>query len=135
EVLVGRDGDQTDKGIIDWAELETRIGSESLVKEIISSFFIDNTTRLELLIEAVKAKNLREIEMLSHALKGSAGTIAAKSLSQAACQLNLAAKANNKNHFESLLDDIQVEFDRLKTLLEQPDWIQIVKAKTESKKA
>jgi PAS domain S-box-containing protein len=135
EVLVGRDGDQTDKGIIDWAELETRIGSESLVKEIISSFFIDNTTRLELLIEAVKAKNLREIEMLSHALKGSAGTIAAKSLSQAACQLNLAAKANNKNHFESLLDDIQVEFDRLKTLLEQPGWIQIVKAKTESKKA
>jgi HPt (histidine-containing phosphotransfer) domain-containing protein len=88
-----------------------------------------------LLIEAVEAKNPGEIEMLSHALKGSAATIAAKSLSQAACQLNHAVKANNINHFESLLDDVQIEFDRLKTLLDQPDWIQIVKAKTEDKKA
>jgi CheY-like chemotaxis protein/HPt (histidine-containing phosphotransfer) domain-containing protein len=135
EIAVDRDRDQTDKDIIDWPELETRIESESLIKEIISSFFVDNTTRLELLIEAVKAKNLKEIKMLSHALKGSAGTIAAKPLSLAAGRLNLAAKANNMNCFESLLAEVQVEFDRLKSLLDQPDWIQIVKAKTESKKA
>jgi PAS domain S-box-containing protein len=135
EILVDRHRDQTDKDIIDWPELEIRIESESLIKEIISSFFIDNTTRLELLIEAVKAENLEDIKMLSHALKGSAGTIAAKPLSQAACQLNLAAKANNINHFESLLAEVQVEFDRLKTLLDHPDWIQIIKAETESKKA
>ena len=106
-----------------------------MIKEIISSFFVDNITRLELLIEAVKTENLEEIKMLSHALKGSAGTIAAKPLSQAAGQLNLAAKANNINHFESLLAEVQVEFDRLKTFLDRPDWIQIVKAETESKKA
>lgn len=135
EILVDRHRDQTDKDIIDWPELEIRIESESLIKEILSSFFVDNTTRLELLIEAVKAKNLEEIEMFSHALKGSAGTVAAKPLSQAACKLNLAAKANNMNHFESLLADIQAEFNRLKTLLDQPDWIQIVKSKTESEKA
>ncbi|MBC8469360.1 MAG: response regulator [Planctomycetes bacterium] len=135
EILVDRHRDQPDKDIIDWPELESRIESELLIKEIISSFSVGNTTRLELLIEAVKAKNLKDIEMLTHALKGSAATIAAKPLSQAACQLNLAAKANKMNHFESLLTDIQVEFDRLKTLLEQPDWIQIVKAETESKKA
>jgi len=135
EILVDRHRDQTDKDIIDWPELEIRIESESLIKEIISSFFIDNTTRLELLIEAVKAENLEEIKMLSHALKGSAGTIAAKPLSQAACQLNLAVKANNINNFESLLAEVQVEFDRLKTLLDRPDWIQIIKAETESKKA
>ncbi|MCP4607089.1 MAG: response regulator [Planctomycetes bacterium] len=135
EISVDRYQDQTDSDIIDWPELETRIESESLIKEIVSSFFTDNTTRLELLVEAVKSENLEEIKMLSHALKGSAGTIAAKPLSQAAGQLNLAAKANNINHFESLLAEVQVEFDRLKTLLDQPDWIQIVKAETESKKA
>ncbi|MHC4104262.1 MAG: PAS domain-containing hybrid sensor histidine kinase/response regulator [Planctomycetota bacterium] len=135
EIVVDRHRDKIDKGIIDWPELETRIESESLIKEIISSFFVDNTTRLELLIEAVKAKNLKEIKMLSHALKGSAGTIAAKPLSLAAGRLNLAAKANNMNRFESLLAEVQVELDRLKSLLDQPDWIQIVKAKTESKKA
>ncbi|MHC4535371.1 MAG: PAS domain-containing hybrid sensor histidine kinase/response regulator [Planctomycetota bacterium] len=135
EILVDRNRDQADKDIIDWPELESRIESESLIKEIISSFFIDNTTRLELLVEAVKTENLEEVKMLSHALKGSAGTIAAKPLSQAACQLNLAAKANNINHFKSLLAEVQVEFGRLKTLLDHFDWIQIVKAETESKKA
>jgi CheY-like chemotaxis protein/nitrogen-specific signal transduction histidine kinase len=135
EILVDRNRDQADKDIIDWPELESRIESESLIKEIISSFFIDNTTRLELLVEAVKTENLEEVKMLSHALKGSAGTIAAKPLSQAACQLNLAAKANNMKSFESLLAEVQVEFDRLKTLVDQPDWIQIVKAETEGKKA
>jgi len=118
--------------VIDWPELEDRIGDEQLIKEIISGFLADNTKRVELLTEAVKAANLEDIKMLSHALKGSAATVAAKPLSQAACQLNLAAKANNLETPESLLADIQAEFDKLKTLLAQPDWIQIVKEKTKS---
>ena len=46
EIPVDKHRDQIDKDIIDWPELETRIESESLIKEIISSFFVDNTTRL-----------------------------------------------------------------------------------------
>jgi HPt (histidine-containing phosphotransfer) domain-containing protein len=60
-------------------------------------------------------------------MKGSAATIAAKPLSQAAYQLELAAKANNLNNADSLLDDIRNEFDSLKTLLAQSNWIQSVK--------
>jgi PAS domain S-box-containing protein len=125
-------GDKIDMDVIDWPELETRIGDESLIKEIMSSFCADNTTRIELLTEAVIANNLEEIEVLSHALKGSAGTVAAKALSQTANQLNLAAKANNKSNFETLLADIQAEFDRLKALVEMSDWIQVVKAEAEN---
>ena len=123
---------EIDKDVIDWPELEDRIGDEPLIKEIVSSFLADNTKRLELLTEAVKAANLEDIKTLSHALKGSAATIAAKPLSQAASQLNLAAKANNLETSESLLADVQAEFDKLKTLLAEADWIQIVKEKTKS---
>ena len=121
---------QTVQEVIDWPELENRIVDEGLIKEIVLSFLVDNTKRLELLTEAVQAANLEDIKTFSHALKGSAATIAAKPLSQAASQLNLAAKANNLETSESLLADIQTEFDKLKTLLTQPDWIQIVKEKT-----
>jgi hypothetical protein len=114
--------------IIDWSELETRIGSESLIKEVVSNFFNDNAKRLELLKGAVEQKNLIEIETLSHALKGSAGTVAAKPLSEAACQLNLAAETNDISNIESLLADVQSEFQRLRTLLDQPDWIRIIKS-------
>lgn len=119
-----------DKNIIDWSELEIRIGSDSLIREIISSFFVDNTARLEMLKEAVKKNNLKEIETLSHALKGSAGTVAAKSLTKAAFQLNLAAKTNDMSQFETLFDGVQAEFDRLKIFLDQSDLIQVVKSKT-----
>jgi len=132
QVPMDERGNQTVQDIIDWPELEDRIGDEPLIKEIVSSFLADNTKRLELLDKAVKAANLEDIKTLSHALKGSAATVAAKPLSQAAYQLNLAAKANNLETSESLLADVQAEFDRLKTLLAQPDWIQIVKEKTKS---
>ena len=127
--------DQTDKDVIDWPELENRIGDESLIKEIVSRFLADNTKRLEMLTEAVKAANLKDIKMLSHTLKGSVSTIAAIPLSKAVYQLELAAEQKNLETTESLLADIQAEFDRLKTLLVQPDWIQIVKTKTGSEKA
>ena len=122
--------DPIDKDIIDWLELVTHIESEELIKEIMSSFFADNNARLKLLEGAVKAQNLEEIETLSHALKGSASTVSAKPLSQAACQLNIAVKAKDTmSGFEALFADIKAEFDRLKTLLDQPDWIQGIKSK------
>ena len=135
KVLMDEHNDQTDKDVIDWPELENRIGDESLIKEIVSRFLADNTKRLEMLTEAVKAANLKDIKMLSHTLKGSVSTIAAIPLSKAVYQLELAAEQKNLETTESLLADIQAEFDRLKTLLAQPDWIQIVKAKTGSEKA
>ncbi|MBN1806861.1 MAG: response regulator [Sedimentisphaerales bacterium] len=128
-----RDGkdNRDDNDIIDWSELESRIESEELIKEIMASFFTDNAARLEMLAGAVKAENLEEIETLSHALKGSASTVSAKPLSQAACQLNVAVKTReNLDCYETLFADIQAEFDRLKTLLGRPDWIENIKSKT-----
>jgi HPt (histidine-containing phosphotransfer) domain-containing protein len=120
-----------DMDVIDWSELVTHIESEELIKEIMSSFFADNNARLKLLEGAVKAENLEEIETLSHALKGSASTVSAKPLSQAASHLNIAVKTKDTiSNVESLFADIQTEFDRLKTLLDQPDWVHNIKSKT-----
>lgn len=118
---------RTAQDVINWPELENRMGDEQLIKEILSGFLADNAERIELLTKAVKVENIEDIKELSHAMKGSAATIAAKPLSQAAYQLELAAKANNLNNADSLLDDIRNEFDSLKTLLAQSNWIQSVK--------
>ena len=121
--------DQDYMDIIDWSELGARIENEELIEEIMTSFFADNAERLELLAGAVEAENFEEIETLSHALKGSASTVSAKPLSQAACQLNIAVKTKeNISDYESLFAEIQLEFDRLKALLDQPDWVQKFKS-------
>ena len=80
--------------IINWVELKERFGEEKLIKEIVQAWFVDNPGRIEALAKAIKAKDVEEVQFLSHALKGSAATIGAKLLSQLASQLNFEADSD-----------------------------------------
>ena len=113
--------------IIDWTDLMARFDNEEFIEEIIESFFVDNPARIEAMTEAVKIGKADAVQSYAHALKGSAATIGATSLSEAAHRLQLAAKQEDPETSEEFLVDVQAEFEKLKSFLSQPDWIQIAK--------
>jgi HPt (histidine-containing phosphotransfer) domain-containing protein len=100
---------------------------EEVIKEIMEAFLVDNPARVEALDEAIKAKNAEEISSLAHAIKGSAATISANSLAEAAYQLEIAGKQGNLEHADALFANIQVKLEKLRSFLSQPDWIETAK--------
>ena len=64
--------------IIDWQNVWDRIEDEELIKDITVDFLLENTERMKLLGLAVNSMDLREILFYSHAIKGSASSIAAR---------------------------------------------------------
>ncbi len=119
--------EQCDEQIINWAELEERFGDDEIIIEIVDAWFVDNPARIEALPEAIKTNNVEEVQELSHTLKGSSALIGARLLSAPALELNLAAQKGSLENAEALLENIQSEFEKLKSFVSKPDWIETAK--------
>lgn len=127
------DGEQYDEQIISWPELEERFGDDDVIIEIVEAWFVDNPDRIEALPEAIKANNVEEVQALSHTLKGSAALIGARLLFAPTLELNLAAKKGSLENAEALLENIQSEFEKLKSFVSQPDWVEAAKQQCRTK--
>ncbi len=119
---------QNDEKIIDWSELMERMGNdEGLIKDVIDVWLVETPIRILALGEAVKAVKVEEISLHAHAIKGSAATISAKSLAQAAFQLEIAGKEGKLENAEIIFANIQTEFEKLKSFLSQSNWVETAK--------
>lgn len=119
-----------DTEIINWPELLRRMDNdEDFVREVVALWLSDNPNSMAALAEAVEVQDAESITTLAHTLKGSSALIAARRLSEAALHLELAGRTEDLTDVESLLTDMQAEFERLRLLISQPDWIDRVKAK------
>jgi len=114
------------KSIINWDELEARAEDKEMIKELISNFLAENEKFMQLLVRAVRKGNLQEIKFYAHSIKGAAMTVSAKQLSDAAKKLEAAASEQSLEAAMNHVESVQTEFERLKLLLSQPDWIQTV---------
>jgi response regulator RpfG family c-di-GMP phosphodiesterase len=112
---------------IDWQLLMDRVGDEALVDEIVPVFLKDNTERMNLLTEAVKKTDTREVKFFAHSIKGASGIIGAAKISELAKQLETAARDEQTDKYVPLYEQIKVHFDALLALLANKDWKQIVK--------
>jgi len=115
-------------GIIDWADLDSRLGDEQIIVKIIATFIKDNTARMKLLFEAAQAGNVNDVAYYAHSLKGASATVGAKALEKTAEKLEIMAGQDNLNKAWPVLQSLQAEFDRVESFLAKPDWIQIAKA-------
>jgi len=125
-----------DEKNINWSELMERTGDdEELVKDVIDVWLKECPSRIESLVEAVKAGKFKDISLQAHTIKGSAATISAGNLARAALQLELASRERKLDDAEAMLANIQVEFEKLKSFIMQPNWVKIAKqqCKTENK--
>jgi len=118
---------QNDEKIIDWQEFIDRVGDETLITKIISVFLDKYPQQIEKLRTAVEVSNAEDVRSLTHALKGAAASMGAKPLSQAAYQLELTAKENKKEAFQTLFENIKAEFEKLRTFVSRDNWIEIAK--------
>jgi PAS domain S-box-containing protein len=119
---------QNDEKIIDWQEIMDRMaGDEKLIEEIVEAWLVDNPSAVAALEEAVKTKDAKEISLLAHTIKGSAATISANGLAEAALPLEIAGKEGKLDNADILFMEVQKEFDKVQSFISQPDWIRSAK--------
>jgi HPt (histidine-containing phosphotransfer) domain-containing protein len=78
----------------------------------------------------IKQKETGPIRELAHAIKGSAATIGARKLSDAAKELQYAADLEKVGEYQELFQKINSEFDRFEVLYSRQNWINIIKSNT-----
>ena len=113
-----------------WWDVFGRIGDESIITEFAVSFLKNGETLMLSLKSAVNAHSPEQIELYAHALKGSASNIGAVPLAKKAWLLEKAASEKNLDDTPEQLRAIEAEYIHLKSLLEQPDWIECAKQAT-----
>ncbi|RKY11127.1 MAG: hypothetical protein DRP52_06370 [Planctomycetota bacterium] len=115
-----------------WWDVFGRIGDESIITEFSVSFLKNGETLMLSLKSSVNAHSPEQIELYAHALKGSASNIGAVPLAKKAWLLEKAAAEKNLDDISEQLRAIEDEYLHLKSLLEQPDWIECAKRAAEA---
>ena len=118
---------QDDEEIIAWERLMARGLDEQLIEKIMPTCIEENRKRLERLTSAVKKANAKDVRLYAHAIKGSAGNVGAVRLSEIASRLERMALEDDLSEAEELLQKISTEFNKLRSFVSKPDWIEIAK--------
>ncbi len=127
KIMVQSDTVQTGELELDWQLLMDRIGDEALIDEIVPVFLKDNKERMQLLAEAVKKKDSKEVKFYAHSIKGACGTMGAQKLFELGKQLENAGRLEEIDKYQPLFEQITEHFDCLLALLNRNDWKQIAK--------
>jgi HPt (histidine-containing phosphotransfer) domain-containing protein len=81
------------------------------------TFFDDYPKKLASLEEAIKAKNIADIQKIAHSLKGSISNFGKKQAFDSANKINLKAKKSDIENIEQDYNDLLQELDKLVTAL------------------
>jgi len=118
---------QSKEAIISWSSIMEICSDEDMVKEIVKIFLKNAPQCVELIADAIKSKNLKDLKLYAHRLRGSARHVAAKQLSEMAYRLECAAYEKDIETAASLLGDIKNEFEKVHSFLSEDGWIEIAK--------
>ena len=113
--------------IINWDKLIERLVDEETIKEVVPIFLKDNTERLGVLTEMVKANNAEQIRCYAHGITGAGRNVGARRLSDIPYQLECAGKENDMEAFASLFEDVKSELETVMSFLSRDDWIELAK--------
>jgi len=118
---------------VDFAIIKKIYDDEDVLKETVKIFLEDAPQTIELLAEAIEAKDSKNVKMYAHKLKGLARHVAARKLTDMLYNLETKGRKGELEGSEALFTDIQTEFDKLKTFLSQPNWTKTAKQQTDGK--
>jgi CheY-like chemotaxis protein len=105
------------------ALLNRLMGDRQLAGKILKGFLADVPSQLNKLRKQHAEADGPGARLQAHALKGSAATVSAGSLSAIALEMERAAGAGELDHFGELLPRVVEEFERLKRTLEHAGWL------------
>jgi CheY-like chemotaxis protein/CHASE3 domain sensor protein len=89
-----------------------------IVTELIDMFLADTPARLETLRHAIQRADPQALEQAGHSLKGSCAMIGARRMTDLCAQLERLARVNAIEGAETLLNDLESEFVRVRRVLE-----------------
>ena len=99
------------------ALLERLGGDEEIFKEVIATFLEDAPHQLEKLKKALQEGDATRVERQAHLLKGAALNIGGNGLQTAALELEVDGKDGDLNKAQSLVVNLDQEFEKLKEVL------------------
>jgi two-component system sensor histidine kinase/response regulator len=119
--------DEDSREILNWDHIISRLGDESLIREIAPIFVKDNRDRFDGLERAVNTGDAENIKLYAHAIRGAGRNIAARRLADLAFKLECAGREGDIETSVTLLDAIRTELDKVVTFLSRPDWVDVAK--------
>jgi PAS domain S-box-containing protein len=99
------------------------MGDRQLATAILQGFIEDFPARLNGLREQLLTANRSGVRLQAHALKGSAATVSADSLSACALKIERAASAGEIDRPDEFLPQVIVEFEQFRKVLEDEGWL------------
>jgi HPt (histidine-containing phosphotransfer) domain-containing protein len=111
--LRGREGD-IKRTPIDVADALARVGDDmAFLRELLDIYKEDLATRIAALREAVAKGDLKAVEKLGHAVKGSSANLSLPFLKERAAAIELAGKNGDGAKALANLDRLEKEFQKL----------------------
>jgi HPt (histidine-containing phosphotransfer) domain-containing protein len=92
-------------------------GDRRLLKELVSLFRSDYPSSLRRIDRALRNRDFEAVRLAAHGLKGAIATVGAPAGSQAAAQLEQAARANRFEEAKRAYEKLRHEIDRLEKAL------------------
>jgi two-component system sensor histidine kinase/response regulator len=114
-----------DTPVIDLQEFIQRMGGdidEEIINAIVEQCSADCSSDIDKLKGAIKQSDPDRISTLAHTIKGAAANVSANQLSNAAKKLELASKNGELENAEPMLNEIEEEFNKLKSFISKQNW-------------
>ena len=102
------------------------------MQNLLRTWASDSPSSMKELVLAIKDVDYKNISELSHMLRGSSLTISANALAKALINLETASKNNNSPNSTELFEGIQQEFEKVISLIKDPDISEIIKSRNEA---
>ncbi len=107
---------------------------EEMIKEFVEIFLNDVQVQIGKLEEEMQSGRCEAIERLAHRIKGSAGDVGGRRLSQVARKIEMAAKENSIEDCRKKMPEVSEEFAKLNTALQSGNLITMIKGKEGERK-
>jgi len=98
---------------IDVDDLRRRLGDDDLIATALQMFVEHGPAQLAAVKTAIETRRPDAVRRSAHMLKGSAGSVSAKSIAAAAAALESVARRNESEDFERLFEVLSHEVERL----------------------
>jgi len=118
---------------VDFDVIQNIYDDEEVLRETVNVFLEEAPKTIDLLAEALAAKDSKNVKMYTHKLRGLARHVAAPKLTDMLYPLETKAGEGEIEGTETLFADIRTEFDKLKSFLSQPNWVESAELKKEVK--
>ena len=102
-----------DSAVVSGLRQLTPPGEPDVLAEVLNLFLVEVPPRMDRLRNAWASGNIEEVHRAAHSLKGSAGNIGARRLSEVCRQLDAKGKSGDLAGLAPLVDALGVEFGKV----------------------